>query len=85
MALIGDQETLPVDLEITRPGVKCRAVIAEQEESIAVDGQIQRVVGKADIALGKLLGDPGQAYPLADGITTGPEQAAGVNIGKLRP
>ena len=83
-ARIAHHEALAIHFEVTRTGVLQRAVHTQLVETAAADGQIQGVIGEADVALAELLCHRRQAHALADGIAPGAEQAGGKDVREFR-
>jgi hypothetical protein len=82
VAGVVDDEAFAVDLELAVARILGRALpVADLEEAAAVDGQVQRVVGGGDAALGELLRHGRQRR--ADAGRAGAVQRRSVEVGEL--
>jgi hypothetical protein len=81
LLLVVDDEALAVDLELAVARVAHRAALHDLEEAVAVDGDVERVVGRRDVALRELLGDVGDRDADADGVAAA--DRVGVDVGEL--
>ena len=68
LLLAVDHESSAVDAQCAGTGIGVNAVIIHDEKALPTDSQVQVVVGKTDIALGKLLRDRGYPHAGTDGV-----------------
>ena len=75
--------TITVNAECAGTRVGVNTVVVENKEPLPADRQVQVVVGKTDITLGKLLRNGRHAHTGADGICGHAQIGGGEDIGKL--
>ena len=82
-ALVVDNKAVLVHTKLTRSGVPDLTAVVEHKEAIAIDGQIQAIIGEADITLTEILLDVLNPDPITDGIRSGAQKTAGIEIPEL--
>ena len=80
-----DDVAFPVEPELPGAGVELLAVLTDAEETLAVDRQVEVVVGEVDVALGEVLTDGGDLHAAADRGRGAAEAARGEHVRELRP
>jgi hypothetical protein len=84
LALRIDHVAVGVGREITGARIRERAAVADGEESLAAERQVQVVAGGFDRALREILRHGRDLHAVADGIGSDAVLRAGIEIGKFR-
>src|SRR5690606_2345428 len=84
-ALVVDDEAFAIGTKVAGTGVAQRPVLAGDKEAVAVDGQVQAVLGVVDIALSKDLGHVVQHHAAALGIAARAQNRGSIDITELGP
>ncbi len=84
VAEVIDQEALTVGTEITRARIADCAIVADLEEAVAIDRQIQRILRVVDVALIELLRNVRHQHTAALRVFPGAEHGGRIHIGELR-
>ena len=83
IAEIVDQIAFFVRAEIAGAGVAQRTVVADLKKAIAVDGEVQRVLGVVDVALVELLRHVRKKHPTALRVFASTKDRRCVDVRKL--
>ncbi|PMQ14160.1 hypothetical protein JaAD80_21070 [Janthinobacterium sp. AD80] len=79
-----DDETVLVDLELAIARILDGAIDAGTEETAAIDGDIEGIRRRFQVALGKLLGDLRDRHADPRLVAAHAIQRVGINVGELR-
>jgi len=81
--LVIDDVTVLVQMELAISGKRRCAALVHTEETRTIDRDIQGVVGRRDIALGKLLLNGREIDPDTDLARPGPGQRGGIDVAEM--